>query len=629
MKKITNYSICLFLALTTKLSFGQCDESKIDVIVNNTCQGESNGAILLENVSKMIPSGPGEMYSCYDGELVTGSVISVAPGELKRLQVAAWADITIDGGTLIVCGSVSISKLEIKNGGQLILNGGSLAIHTPFTIPSGCKLVNANGSVALYNEVNVVGTLFNYFGTMAHYSNLNVLADGNVYNNSTFLDATTNTYMPDNYDENAQTEEAELYHLEWVGYPEFTNKYHLDGVPKGMYTFRMSYGNCLVQKHVEVFEDDKVDFKIDIHDPHRGTCGGEVTLKDFNSTDDLRIQWAKNIEPIEVINTGNSTFQSNLCAGDYLVNVSANGKCGVQKLFDLVEGRTIEDLTPIEEDPTRSLLKSPAGTTGWNFGNVEEEDLNNIPEDEALKSEFTFDDLLLNFNGEVGDKYDGAFEPEHITGPNGEGEINITGNYNITIDGEGELIHNGTNYGICKRFVVTEDKDANFSTNIERMNPVSFDNDGLPAPPAMETISLEDALDITIKSYHWLSANQNFVLSYTEIEVLAEDIGETYIFLENHTTNSQEESFESIVNLNCAPNPSSSTTQVSYTLESDANVKLLFTNSIGTVNVIVVDQFQQKGEHSIPFNVSNYVAGAYDFKLIIDGQTAGTVFIKE
>ncbi len=127
--------------------FSQCSPYIIQASINASFDGVINGSIILTGWDKLIAQ-PGEMYSCTTGALITGNTIVVNAVEIKRTQSVTWANITIDGGTLIICGAVSVLNFTIKNGGALILNGGSLSMNTNVTIPAGCRIVNANGSVA-------------------------------------------------------------------------------------------------------------------------------------------------------------------------------------------------------------------------------------------------------------------------------------------------------------------------------------------------------------------------------------------------------------------------------------------------------------------------------------------------
>jgi hypothetical protein len=63
------------------------------------------------------------------------------------------------------------------------------------------------------------------------------------------------------------------------------------------------------------------------------------------------------------------------------------------------------------------------------------------------------------------------------------------------------------------------------------------------------------------------------------------------------------------------PNPFNPSTILSYTLKSDAKVKLTVYNLVGQSVEVVVDEYQTVGEYAYSFDATNLPAGIYLYKL--------------
>ena len=437
--------------------FTQCNEDDMTISVSNSCKEFDNGSIVLSGFSNIQPE-PGEMYSCLDGDLITGLTIYVGPGELKRLQISAWADITIDGGTLIVCGSVSISKLTIINGGALILNGGSLAIHTEFEIPEGSRLVNANGSVALYKDIQINGLLFNWYGSMISYGKLEKGSTGNIMNHSSFFNASENKVIEDNYDEDL---EGAPYSLEWGGFPDKFNNSYIDGLGKGSYTFSVRYGHCFFDKKVEVGELDDLDFSIETINEVDSDCNGSAKINISTGTNDISYQWIKN-EELPVIINSNTNYIEGLCSGEYYVLTLKEGHCTQKSFFTIKNGiehqDEIEDSTIVEIDSLSVMFTNGGENEGWVISGIDT--VTYTPDsidDPALISKFSAKKIIELYKGEFGDQFVGDFENEIIVDEEEEsGSIEFIGHYLIEVDASGKLIFNNQDFGQCNRYKVTE-----------------------------------------------------------------------------------------------------------------------------------------------------------------------------
>jgi hypothetical protein len=63
------------------------------------------------------------------------------------------------------------------------------------------------------------------------------------------------------------------------------------------------------------------------------------------------------------------------------------------------------------------------------------------------------------------------------------------------------------------------------------------------------------------------------------------------------------------------PNPFNPSTILSYTLKSDARVKLTVYNLVGQTIQVVVDEYQGAGYHEYSFDANELPAGVYFYKL--------------
>ncbi len=63
------------------------------------------------------------------------------------------------------------------------------------------------------------------------------------------------------------------------------------------------------------------------------------------------------------------------------------------------------------------------------------------------------------------------------------------------------------------------------------------------------------------------------------------------------------------------PNPFNPSTVLSYTLKSDASVKLTIYNLVGQSVQVLVDSYQSAGDYEIVFDANDLPAGVYLYKL--------------
>lgn len=63
------------------------------------------------------------------------------------------------------------------------------------------------------------------------------------------------------------------------------------------------------------------------------------------------------------------------------------------------------------------------------------------------------------------------------------------------------------------------------------------------------------------------------------------------------------------------PNPFNPETNISYTLKNSANVKITVYDRLGREVVVLIDENQSEGEHTIKFNASNLPSGIYFYRI--------------
>lgn len=143
--------------------------------VEPSCNGGSTGSITLTGLPTSGGGALGTLYTCTDGTLITGNVINVGPGQVRRLEGSnAVSSIVIDGGTLITCGSTLVNNtFEIKNGGTLFCIG-SFTSNAPVVVPTGSRIINMYQAMSFNQAVTVAGLLYNVNGSLQCQTQLTV-----------------------------------------------------------------------------------------------------------------------------------------------------------------------------------------------------------------------------------------------------------------------------------------------------------------------------------------------------------------------------------------------------------------------------------------------------------------------
>ncbi len=76
-----------------------------------------------------------------------------------------------------------------------------------------------------------------------------------------------------------------------------------------------------------------------------------------------------------------------------------------------------------------------------------------------------------------------------------------------------------------------------------------------------------------------------------------------------------------------APNPFSSSTNIAYSLDQDANVQLYILDLNGRLIEKVADEYQQTGDYQISWDAGNLENGVYIYKLIVNGKISSNRMI--
>jgi len=67
------------------------------------------------------------------------------------------------------------------------------------------------------------------------------------------------------------------------------------------------------------------------------------------------------------------------------------------------------------------------------------------------------------------------------------------------------------------------------------------------------------------------------------------------------------------------PNPFNPVTTIKFLLKESGNIKLTVYNLIGEQVAILVDEFKEKGVHTVNFNASELTSGVYVYKIEAEG----------
>jgi hypothetical protein len=187
--KVKYFLFLVFLFAGIK-SYSQCtvNIAKTDV----SCFGRNNGTATA-SISGGVTSNncaipPGSPYSCSSGCTSTvndnSSDITITTGQVCLTTVGFTKGITLNGGTLVICGTATPSSFTFKSG-MLIINGTATFNSKLIMKDNSCTLTNY-GTLTLNNGLNVNGN-FNNHGTCNLSGNFNDPNSGGTITNTNIL----------------------------------------------------------------------------------------------------------------------------------------------------------------------------------------------------------------------------------------------------------------------------------------------------------------------------------------------------------------------------------------------------------------------------------------------------------
>ncbi len=614
---------CSNVASTTvtvkQSSTNSCSDlnSNITAHIKGSCGGDSTGMIILSGLEKH--TGILSVADCNIGTLVSGSNIIVNPGEIKRIATPiANANITINGGKLIICASVTVASLNLSNNGMLINNAG-FAIYPNITIPNGCSIVNNNGSFAFYGSVTVEGFLLNLYGAMATYGTLNVIGDGQIENNSTFDNLSNGTSIPNNFNDST----ARATYVTWSG----TNQTGevITSLAPGTYTATISSGNCTTTKTYTVpsYSNPQVS-AITTNASSNKICNGKIETNTTGGLSPYYYTWSNQDNDFQ-------SFEkniSNLCSGNYYLSIEDSLGCRINKSFnvsydvfidtvviDTVEIDTLSNINYVnhiesyddlsfKSHPTliTPIVKSKANTS-WDLSQVE---LNNylFPEME--------DPTMHTY-----------LSPSNIQSyPLNYGDSVLENNVQILYDDEGGAITQKSKYLINRDAIGSIKFADSVYQNVKRIRVQEKHKlfcGGDCAPDDVDTVLL------IIDAYYWFTSDtaSKPVFSYLELrKVFAEGLNEYYSGITLYPSSSNGfnvNAFRELLNLRVTPNPAAGNISISYVLPSNTQTTVSINNNLNTVNQTIFNGQQSSGQQTINFNVDGFASGIYNINLLVNG----------
>lgn len=613
----TDANGCIATASTTVTVISQstssCTElgNNITATIKGSCIGSSSGSIILDGLQNY--SGQLSLADCSSGQLVSGTTIVVNPGEIKRIATSiANANITINGGKLIICGSVSIASLNISNHGSLINNGGC-AVYSNTTIPDGCSIVNNNGSFAFYGSVTVEGFLLNLYGAMATYSTLNVTGNGEIENNSTFSNVAQGITLPNNFNDSL----ARTPYVIWTGTSQEGSA--IGGLAPGNYTATITSGSCVITKTYTVQSTSAPQFTVTKSDNTDTICNGSLTASVTGGTAPYYYLWSdKDNHTISFADVA-----GNLCAGNYTLTLTDNLGCTKQGTYTIINnynypqdsstngnngnGGNIESDVhyfgvPVfrdKKDSIAQLFKVFGSNSNWALAPYTGSYLLTGIEDTTMHNYLPTSSIMKNHFFSYGDSITET-AIKHIYGNGVSGAISST--FFLKCDGSGTLQTQDSTYHNTKRIHVREINKFYCS----------------------EGCYSNDTIYLLVNNYYWFSSDTSStpVLSYTELSKVFGMVRESYNgVVPTKTGNStfDIDAFRRLVNLQVSPNPASTNTTIQYLLPYDAAVNLSISNSLNTAGSTIINSQQLAGQYSININLDSFTSGIYNISLIIDG----------
>ena len=608
------------VTITVQELSSPCDFSRLTANVTETCLGDSTGSIKLSGLDNVF-TGKMSIYDCNAGTPISGNNIVVNSGEIKRISTTANANITINGGVLVTCGSVTVSSINITNGGILSINGG-IAFNCNVNIPENGLIVNNYGSVAFYQAVNVEGTLLNLDGSMATYSTLTNSANGAIINNSQFTNAIDGTSLPNNFSDSASRAGT----ITWSGTTQ-TGEY-IVGLPEGTYTATIFSGSCSINKTYTVgtltrpqLSATKENNTDSLH------CNGKLSGSVIGGTAPYYFRCFDNSQHTFSFNSE----ADSLCAGNYTLLVIDKFGCSTSGSYNVINdfyipidttnngnnngGDTTStggSETPPDEsflhsstppiDSVAFLMKSAGMNTFWNLSGIAFSKYTfKQKSDSIVHSNIPSFVIMNTYHPFFGEIISNQFNPKIYN--QFSLEMTRAGNYSIMEDGTGTLLIGNTQYTGTKRVHVHEEI-KHFCSSCE---------------------GYADTVNLFIDSYYWFASDTSTIplLTYRETRKYFDQIYLGFyqeIIQSPINTAFDIEAFRQLVNLRVTPNPSTgSTVVISYTLPDNAATVLSFDNSVTGLHSTIQGLNQSAGNYSLTYNIDSYLSGSYTVSLNIGG----------
>ena len=344
------------------VSIGECTAIDVSVEKKNICFGSSNGEIALTGGASISnPSCPGKLYDnlCNDYSYKEiGSEVGdyTVKDEIVLIRGSYDYNITVDGGVLVVCGSVKIKGLTLINGGSAQIFGAMdiMKSSSPTLVPEGCSIVCIRGTLSIYNDLELDGSIFTLADgtTMVHGQvaygqtqggQTNNATGGSFYNGGTTL--INGVVSPVNFDPSSCSDDDQdndgydfsSCNISWDGpggYSSTAEK--ITGLIAGTYTATINCDGCEVIETVNIKESpSELALSLNVETTLFGKCDGSVILSASGGSPSYTYELTDPNGQKEVINSSSSEEIIGLCAGDYTVKVTDAHGCVVTEVFEL------------------------------------------------------------------------------------------------------------------------------------------------------------------------------------------------------------------------------------------------------------------------------------------------------
>jgi hypothetical protein len=572
-----------------------------------SCPGDSTGSITLSGLDTTY-TGTLSVADCSMGEIVSGNNITVNAGETKRIaNTLSNINITINGGKLIVCASVSIANLTLNSGA--LINNGALVFNGAVSIPEEGAVFNNNGTMEFNSPATVTGLLFNIHGTATAHSFLTAQGSGQILNNSTFTNA-QGVSLPINFNETEARKSENI--ITWSGTSQTGNS--IRGLKPGTYTATIYNGSSKVQKTYTINATSAPSVQAVATHKTSEICNGSLAVIAAGGRSPYYYSWtAANDSSLESKDT-----LYNVCAGTYILRVfDANG-CSSEEVQLTLNDQYIppvdtndnggnngnhEDTYSVVIDTVANLLKVAGLNAQWDLREVNFAAYEQQHFEDTLMNTRINPSTLRDYSTAYGETLSEDLPYKSYTGE--QYQVDTKGSYSISTDAVGTLIIGESTYHNLKRIHVREKHSFVCSVGCT----------GIEADTAF----------IIIDSYYWFTSDTSRVpiLTFRETtNMFAVGLSMFYqeLYIGNESSSFDYEAFKELVNLQISPNPANSgNINISYNLPEDADISIALSNSLTGYNAGLLSTQQQAGIHSLSYNIDPYQTGVYLIRLTIDG----------